>query len=181
MKKLKAVLFEENDISRALVRISHQILERNDDVKNICLVGIKTRGLPLAERIAKNIERIENIKVLTGVLDITSYRDDLTKIDDNPVLNDDNITFDVSGKNVILVDDVIYTGRTVRAAMDAVMAKGRAAKIQLAVLIDRGHRELPIRADFVGKNVPTSRSEIVKVNLTEVDGKDNIEIFCGDN
>lgn len=181
MKKLKAVLFEENDISRALVRISHQILERNDDVNNICLVGIKTRGLPLAERIAKNIERIENIKVLTGVLDITSYRDDLTKIDDNPVLNDDNITFDVSGKNVILVDDVIYTGRTVRAAMDAVMAKGRAAKIQLAVLIDRGHRELPIRADFVGKNVPTSRSEIIKVNLMEVDGKDNIEIFCGDN
>lgn len=181
MKKLKAVLFEENDISRALVRISHQILERNDDVNNICLVGIKTRGLPLAERIAKNIERIENIKVLTGVLDITSYRDDLTKIDDNPVLNDDNITFDVSGKNVILVDDVIYTGRTVRAAMDAVMAKGRAAKIQLAVLIDRGHRELPIRADFVGKNVPTSRSEIIKVNLTEVDGKDNIEIFCSDN
>ncbi len=176
--KLKSVLFDGKDIERALVRVAHQILEKNENVEDMCIVGIKTRGVYIASRLAENIKKIENISVPSGSLDITLYRDDLSKINENPVVSASSIPFDINGKNVILADDVIYTGRTVRAAMDAIMNMGRPSKIQLAVLVDRGHRELPIRADFVGKNVPTSKSEIIKVNLSESDQKDSIEIYC---
>ena len=140
-------------------------------------MGIKTRGVPLAERIAENIFAIENKKVEMGALDITLYRDDLTDIAEDPVINSTDIGVEVTGKNVVLVDDVLFTGRTVRAAMDAIISLGRPATIQLAVVVDRGHRELPIRADYVGKNVPTSKSEIICVNLSETDKSDSVEIF----
>ena len=133
--------------------------------------------MPIAQRIAKNIYDIEGVKVDVGVLDITLYRDDLSHISPDPIINSTDIDFDINGKTVVLADDVIYTGRTVRAAMDAVMSIGRPDKIELFTMVDRGHRELPIRADFVGKNLPTSHSEVVKVNLTETDGKDNVEIY----
>ena len=174
----KKELFDSGAIERTIKRISHEILEKNEDVNSLCLVGIKTRGVPIAKRIAACIKEIENIDVLSGTIDITLYRDDIEENKDaSPRLRSTNLEFDITGKNVILVDDVIYTGRTVRAALDAVMSNGRAAKIQLAVLIDRGHRELPIRADYVGKNVPTSRSEIVKVSLSETDGVDKVDLF----
>jgi pyrimidine operon attenuation protein/uracil phosphoribosyltransferase len=143
----------------------------------IVFVGIKTRGVPLAKRISENIESFEKVKIPVGVLDITLYRDDLSKINSDPVLNDTDVPFDIVDKTVILVDDVLYTGRTARAAMDAVMAMGRPSSIQLAVLVDRGHRELPIRADFVGKNIPTAKSEIVSVKLTETDGETGVYIL----
>lgn len=175
--KFKATLMEEDALRRVLVRMSHQIIEKNKSVEGLCLIGIKTRGVPLAERIAENIFTIENKKVEMGALDITLYRDDLTDIAEDPVLNSTDIGVEVTGKNVVLVDDVLFTGRTVRAAMDAVMSLGRPATIQLAVVVDRGHRELPIRADYVGKNVPTSRNEIICVNLSETDKSDSVEIF----
>lgn len=175
--KLKAVILDENTMSRAIVRIAHQIIERNEGVDNICLVGIKTRGIPFADKLAKAIEAIEGKKVDTGILDITLYRDDLSKANKDPVVNDTNIKFDINDKKVILADDVIYTGRTVRSAMDALVAIGRPSAIQLAVIVDRGHRELPIRPDFVGKNVPTSQNEIIRVNFKEFDGKNNVELF----
>jgi len=168
--EFKATLMDEDAVRRALIRISHEILEDNKGPEGICLVGIKTRGIPLSERIAKNIENISSVKVPTGILDITLYRDDLSKYSEDPILNATDIQFEIKGKNVILVDDVIFTGRTARAAMDAVFAIGRAAKIKLAVLIDRGHRELPIRPDFVGKNVPTAKDEMIAVKLSETDG-----------
>lgn len=174
---LKSVLFNENDMQRALMRVAHQILEKNDNVADMCIVGIKTRGVYIANRLAENIKKIENTDVPSGSLDITLYRDDLSRINYNPVVSGSDIPFDITNKNVILTDDVIYTGRTVRAAMDAIISMGRPAKIQLAVLVDRGHRELPIRADFVGKNVPTSNNEIIKVNLLETDKQDSIEIY----
>lgn len=173
MATFKKELFDEAAIERTIKRISHEILEKNEDVSSLCLVGIKTRGVPIAKRIAQCIELIENHNVVVGTLDITLYRDDVIHSGKRSA----DLEFDITGKNVILVDDVIYTGRTVRAALDAVMANGRAAKIQLAVLIDRGHRELPIRADYVGKNVPTSKSEIVKVSLLETDGADKVDLF----
>lgn len=175
--KFKATLMEGDALSRVLVRMSHQIIEKNKSVDGLCLIGIKTRGVPLAERIAKNIFAIENKSVEMGALDITLYRDDLTDIAEDPVINSTDIGVDVTGKNVVLVDDVLFTGRTVRAAMDAIMSLGRPATIQLAVVVDRGHRELPIRADYVGKNVPTSRNEIISVNLSEIDEKDSVEIL----
>ncbi len=175
--KFKATLMEEDALRRVLVRMSHQIIEKNKSVEGLCLIGIKTRGVPIAERIAENIFTIENKKVEMGALDITLYRDDLTDIADDPVINSTDIGVEVTGKNVVLVDDVLFTGRTVRAAMDAVMSIGRPATIQLAVVVDRGHRELPIRADYVGKNVPTSRSEIICVNLSEIDENDSVDIF----
>lgn len=175
--KFKATLMEEDALRRVLVRMSHQIIEKNKSVEGLCLVGIKTRGVPLAERIAENIFAIENKKVEMGALDITLYRDDLTDIAEDPVINSTDIGVEVTGKNVVLVDDVLFTGRTVRAAMDAIISLGRPATIQLAVVVDRGHRELPIRADYVGKNVPTSKSEIICVNLSEFDKKDSVEIF----
>lgn len=173
--KTKAVILDEKAIQRATTRIAHEIIERNKGVKDVILVGIKTRGVPFAERLAKKIEAIEGQKVDVITLDITFYRDDLTKINEEPVVKN-NPVFNVSEKTIVLVDDVIYTGRTVRAALDALMDMGRPSKVQLAVLIDRGHRELPIRPDFVGKNVPTAKSEIVSVRFIETDGVDQVEI-----
>ncbi len=176
LKIKKADLFDASAISRTIKRISHEIIEKNDDLSTLCLIGIKTRGVPIACRIADCIMSIEGKSVPTATIDITFYRDDLTHISGEPNVNCAAIDFDVTGKNVILVDDVIYTGRTVRAALDAVMSCGRAAKVQLAVLVDRGHRELPIRADYVGKNIPTSKSEIVRVQLAETDGVDKVDL-----
>jgi pyrimidine operon attenuation protein/uracil phosphoribosyltransferase len=175
--RLKAEIMDEASIERTIKRIAHQIIEKNHGIDNLCIIGIRTRGVPIAERIVKAIQGIEGQKVDMGILDITLYRDDLSSRTDNPVLNATDIPFSVAGKNVVLVDDVIYTGRTARAAMDAIMAQGRAAKIQLAVLIDRGHRELPIRADFVGKNIPTSRMEVVAVHLKECDGDTKVQLY----
>ncbi len=176
--KLKSVLIDEKSFGRTLKRISHEIIEKNSTVSDVCLVGIKTRGVPLAKRIADCIAEIEGVRIDVGTIDITLYRDDLSYTHSSaPVVEGSDIPFDISGKNIILVDDVIYTGRTVRAALDALMSHGRPAKIQLAVLIDRGHRELPIRPDYVGKNVPTSKSEIIQVCLTETDDSDSVRII----
>ena len=175
--KPKALLIDENGISRALTRIAHQIMEKNENTDNLCVIGIKTRGIPLAERLEKNIFDITGRHLPTGILDITLYRDDLSEISPDPVINGSDIPFDIAGMRIILVDDVLYTGRTVRAAMDAIMSLGRPAAIQLAILIDRGHRELPIRADYVGKNVPTSKNELVAVRLVETDGCDKAELY----
>ena len=168
--KIKAQIMTEEDVNRVLVRISHEIIEKNHGAQNLCLIGIKTRGIPLAYRLAQNIKKIDNSEIDVGELDITLYRDDLTMIAKNPVVSQTNIPFSVEDKTVVLVDDVIFTGRTARAALEAVMAVGRPAKIQLAVLIDRGHSELPIKATFVGKNIPTSQNEVISVHLSEHDG-----------
>lgn len=172
----KNVIMDDAAIRRALTRIAHEIIEKNKGVDNCILVGIKTRGVYLAERLAERIEQIESVKLPTGTLDITLYRDDLTHKADDAVLQGAQLPNDITGKTVILIDDVLYTGRTVRAALDALIDQGRPTMIQLAVLVDRGHRELPIRPDYVGKNVPTSRSEIVAVELTEVDQLDQVTI-----
>lgn len=174
--KFKARIMSSEDIDRALVRLSHQIIEKNNGVNNLCLIGIKTRGVPLAERIAANIKRIENVDVEVGQLDITLYRDDLSKVNIDPIVNSTNIPFSIEKKIVVLVDDVIFTGRTARAALDALMSLGRPAKIQLCELIDRGHSELPIKANYVGKNIPTSLSEVVMVQLAEIDGVSSVVI-----
>lgn len=174
---VKAELMDGAAITRALTRITHEILERNRGTERLCLIGIQRRGVPLAARIAESIRAIEGVNVPVGTLDITFYRDDLSLLDMHPVVKGTDIGFDLSGKTVVMVDDVLYTGRTARAALDALMDLGRAAQIQFAVLIDRGHRELPIRADFVGKNVPTSRSEIVHVMLEQVDGEERV-VLC---
>lgn len=174
--KVKANLFDENAVRRAIVRIAHEIIEKNTDVENLCIVGIKTRGVPIAKRLADEIFKIEGKRVEVGTIDISFYRDDLTyAASDFPTVKDEP-DFPITGKSIILTDDVIYTGRTARAALDAILSKGRASKIQLAVLVDRGHRELPIRPDYIGKNVPTSRNEIVKVRLLETDGADSVEL-----
>lgn len=175
--KFKAEILDEAAMKRSLMRISHEILEKNTSLCDMCILGIKTRGVPISKIIAENIYKIEGKCVDTGVIDITLYRDDLTELRESPVLNGSDISFDVTGKNIILADDVIYTGRTVRAALDAVMSMGRPKRIQLAVMIDRGHRELPIRPDYVCKNVPTSKNEIVKVSISETDGKNCVELF----
>lgn len=174
--KFKARIMSSEDIDRALIRLSHQIIEKNNGVNNLCLIGIKTRGVPLAERIASNIKRIENVDVEVGQLDITLYRDDLSKVNSDPIVNSTNIPFSIEKKIVVLVDDVIFTGRTARAALDALMSLGRPAKIQLCELIDRGHSELPIKANYVGKNIPTSLSEVVMVQLAEIDGVSSVVI-----
>ena len=161
-----------------MIRIAHEITEKNRGVENVALVGIRTRGVPLAARIAEEIQKIENVAVPTGSLDITLYRDDLTTMGYNPVIHGTEIDFDVTGKHIVLVDDVLYTGRTIRAALDALIDMGRPKSIQLAVLIDRGHRELPIRADYAGKNVPTSRRETIEVALQE-EGKTD-EVILGE-
>ena len=163
---------------RAIVRIAHEIIERNKGVENVVLVGIRTRGVPIAERLAAAIREIEKVELPVGMLDITLYRDDLSTMAYNPICHGTEIDFDLNGKTVILVDDVLYTGRTIRCALDAVIDMGRPKAIQLAVLIDRGHRELPIRADFAGKNVPTSHKEAINVYLAEQDGTD--EVVIGD-
>jgi len=176
LMKEKAQLMDEKAIGRAVTRISHEIIERNKGIEDVVLVGIKTRGVPIANRISKKIEQIEGTQVNTGEIDITLYRDDLKKIDVDPVINGSNIEFSIDDKIVILVDDVLYTGRTVRSALDAIIDIGRPKAIQLAVLVDRGHRELPIRADYVGKNVPTSNDEIISVKLSEIDDEDAVTI-----
>lgn len=175
--KSKATVLDDAAIRRALTRISHEIIERNKGVEDLVLVGVKTRGVPIAQRLKKRIQEIEGVELPDGELDITLYRDDLTEDHSEPEIKETNITADIDGKKVILVDDVLYTGRTVRAAMDALIDHGRPSQIQLAVLVDRGHRELPIRADFVGKNVPTSQDEIITVTLAETDQADQVMIY----
>lgn len=172
----KNVLLDADAMRRAIVRISHEIIEKNKGVEEVILVGIRTRGVPMAERLAAAIEKIENVKIPVGMLDITLYRDDLSTLDYNPIVHGTEIDFDLTNKTIILVDDVLYTGRTIRAALDAIIDMGRPKAIQLAVLIDRGHRELPIRADYAGKNVPTSKKEVVDVQLVEYDGVDEVAI-----
>ncbi|SDL07290.1 pyrimidine operon attenuation protein / uracil phosphoribosyltransferase [Clostridium cochlearium] len=175
--KLKASILDDKSMKRALIRIAHEIIEKNKDVEDLVIVGIKRRGYPLAKRIAENIQKIEGKSIPVGSVDITLYRDDLSKKYDQPKIEDENIAVDVENKKVIIVDDVIYTGRTVRAAIDAIFHNGRPKMIQLAVVVDRGHRELPIRADYVGKNIPTSKNELVSVEVEELDGVDAVKIF----
>lgn len=172
----KAKIMDEKAITRAITRISHEIIERNKGIENVVLIGIKTRGIPVAQRIAEKIEAIEGQKIKTGQMDITLYRDDLSQKQIDPVVNGTQIGFDITNKTVVLVDDVLYTGRTVRSALNALMDAGRPKAIQLAVLVDRGHRELPIRADYVGKNVPTSKTEIISVKLSECDVENSVSI-----
>ncbi len=171
--KFKIRLFDETAVMRALTRISYEIVEKSADIENIVLIGIKTRGVPLAETLAKCIERNTGLAPLVSGLDITYYRDDV----DAPQVQKPSLPFDINGKEVVIVDDVLFTGRTARAAIDALFDLGRPGKIRLAVLVDRGHRELPIRPDYVGKNVPSSMREIIKVNLEAVDGKTDICLF----
>jgi len=172
----KAQVLDEAGIERALSRIAHEILERTEGTDGLALAGIRTRGVSLAQRIAARLRAIEGLNVPVGALDITLYRDDLGLKAEVPILRGTDIPFPVAGKTVILVDDVLYTGRTIRAALDAIIDLGRPRMIQLAVLIDRGHRELPIRPDYVGKNLPTARREIVQVRLREHDGEDRVVI-----
>ena len=173
----KAQIMDADQMRRAITRIAHEIVEANKGVQDVRLVGIRTRGVPLARRLAAKIEEIEGVACPVGILDITLYRDDLTTIAQQPVVHKTEIPFNVESKVIVLVDDVLYTGRTARAALDALIDLGRPRRIQLAVLVDRGHRELPIRADFVGKNVPTSQEEVVRVDLVEVDGVDRVCIL----
>ncbi|MET1231782.1 MAG: bifunctional pyr operon transcriptional regulator/uracil phosphoribosyltransferase PyrR [Candidatus Limnocylindrales bacterium] len=165
-----------DEIRRALVRISHELVEKHGGTADLALVGIQRRGVPLADRIAAAIAANEDVSVPVGALDITFYRDDLSLVAHQPIVKGTDLPFDLNGLTVVIVDDVLYTGRTIRAAMDALMDFGRPRAISLAVLIDRGHRELPIRADHVGKNVPTSDEEVIRVHLLEVDGDDQVEI-----
>lgn len=171
---IKAKIIDEDGLKRTITRLSHEIIERNKGTENIVLVGMRTRGEFLAQRIHSRIKEIDNNEVELGVLDITLYRDDFRMRLKQPEVSTTDITFDVSGKDIVLIDDVLYTGRTARAALDALMDLGRPNTIQFCVLVDRGHRELPIRADFVGKNIPTSINEEVKVKLKETDGEDAV-------
>ena len=173
LKKTRDIM-DRQSIENALTRIAHEIIEHNADTGEIAIVGIRTRGEYLAHRLVATIEKIKGIKLPLGLLDITLYRDDLMSADSQPVVHETKIDFDVSQKNIILVDDVLYTGRTIRAALDAFIDFGRPKSIQLAVLVDRGHRELPIRADYVGKNIPTSHRETVVVKLQEIDKQDQV-------
>ena len=165
-----------DEIRRATIRISHEIVEKQAGPDGLLLVGIQRRGVPLARRIADSIDEHENVRIPVGALDITFYRDDLSLVAQQPVVKGTDLPFDLNGSTVVLVDDVLYTGRTIRAAMDALIDFGRPRAIRLAVLVDRGHRELPIRADHVGKNVPTSREEVVRVHLAEIDGEDGVDL-----
>jgi len=174
--KEKAQILDKDTVNRSIMRIAHEILEKNKGTKDLCLVGIRNRGVYLAQRIAQCIQKIEQASVPVGALDITLYRDDLTLVAEQPLVRKTEIDFDITDKNVVLVDDVLYTGRTIRAGLDALTDFGRPKSIQLAVLIDRGHRELPIRADYVGKNIPTANNEMVEVRLEETDGKDEVVI-----
>ena len=169
-------VFTKEEIDRAITRISHEIIENNKGVKGLAIVGIRTRGYVLAERIAKVINNLYGTKLDVGALDITFYRDDLSLVAEQPVIHNTEIDFDIENKSIVLVDDVLYTGRTIRCALDALIDFGRPRTIQLAVLVDRGHRELPIRADYVGKNLPTSQKELVQVKLQEIDNEDNVMI-----
>lgn len=179
--RLKAQIMDEAALHRALRRISHEITERNRGVDNVVLVGIQRRGEPLAQSICDNIERIEGTRPPCGSIDIGFYRDDLSALADSPLVRRAELPFDVTGRDVVLVDDVIYTGRTARAAIEAVFSCGRPKSIQLAALIDRGHRELPIRADYVGKNIPTARSELIELRLPEYDGETGVYLLARDD
>lgn len=170
------IVMDQSAINRSLSRIAHEILERNKGTDHLAFIGIRSRGIPLAWRLAKKIEQIEGVSLPVGELDITSYRDDLEQFGTKAEFSANKLPFDVTRKKVILVDDVLFTGRTIRAALDAVMDHGRPQMIQLAVLIDRGHRELPIKADFIGKNIPTSHLEGIQVYLSEIDGTDEVII-----
>lgn len=173
----KTQIMDQPQVQRTITRIAHEIIERNKGVEDVALVGILTRGGPIANRLAEAILRVEGRSVPVGSVDITFYRDDLTHISKDPTLRRTDVPFDVDGKTVVLVDDVLYTGRTARAAMEAVMDLGRPRRIQLAVLIDRGHRELPIRADFAGKNIPTAQMEFVRVNMLEIDEEESVWLY----
>ncbi len=173
----KAQIIDADGVRRALVRIAHEIVERNKGTENVVLIGIRRRGVPLAQRLSRFIKEVEGVEIPVGVLDITLYRDDLSTLASQPVVHKTEVPVAIQGKTLILVDDVLYTGRTVRAALDAIIDLGRPAVIQLAVLIDRGHRELPIRADYVGKNVPTSKREVIEVRLEEVDRVNGVWIM----
>ncbi|MEG2017941.1 MAG: bifunctional pyr operon transcriptional regulator/uracil phosphoribosyltransferase PyrR [Clostridium sp.] len=175
--ELKSVLLDDKAIKRTLTRISHEIIEKNKGVEDLVLIGIRTRGVPIAKRIANLIETFEGASVEVGSVDITTYRDDLKKPEELKEHNSVEVNCDITGKKIILVDDVLFTGRSVRAAIDAIIDKGRPQMIQLAVLVDRGHRELPIRADYVGKNIPTSRKEDITVQLIEKDGVDLVSLY----
>ena len=172
----KARIMDKEMLNRSLMRIAHEILEKNKGTEGLCLIGIRNRGAYLAKRLVEFIGNIEKEKVPVGILDITLYRDDLTLVAEQPIVHKTEIDFDINDKIVILVDDVLYTGRTIRAALDALIDFGRPRSIQVAVLVDRGHRELPIRADYVGKNIPTSKNETVEVRLSEVDSRDEVVI-----
>lgn len=176
-----SLIMDEASMARALTRMAHEIVEKHKGTERLALVGIRSRGVPLANRIAEKIRSIEGIQVPVGSLDINLYRDDLTTIADHPIVRKTEIPFSIDGVKVVLADDVLFTGRTIRAALDALIDLGRPLLIQVAVLIDRGHRELPIRADYVGKNVPTSRSQEVRVSLKEQDGRDAVEILEGES
>jgi len=175
-EKIKAKIMDKAAISRAVRRLSHEITEKNKGTDGVIIVGIIKRGVSLAKRIAESIFEIEGVRVPVGSIDITYYRDDLSIMNIQPIVNSTNIPFDINEKNVVLIDDVIYTGRTVRAAIDGLFRKGRPRTVQLAVLVDRGLRELPIKPDFVGKNIPTSHSESVRVRVREEDGEDSVDI-----
>jgi len=177
MRKLKAKIIDEAGMERTLTRLAHEILEKNKGASNLVVVGIKTRGAHIAQRIARKIDEVEHTKVMIGSLDITLYRDDLLGKLEQPEFRGTDIIFDITGKNVILVDDVLFSGRTIRAALDELIDLGRPKTIQLAVLVDRGHRQLPIKADYVGKNVPTSIDESIRVHLKETDGEDEVMLM----
>lgn len=168
---------DEDGVRRAIRRIAHEIVEKNNGVENLALIGVRRRGVPIAQRIAEEIKQFEGVEVPVGILDITLYRDDLSSLSHQPVVHQTEINFPITGKKLVLVDDVLYTGRTVRAALDALMDLGRPMLVQLAVLIDRGHREIPVRADYVGKNVPTSKKEVIHVHLADIDGDDAVYIM----
>jgi len=178
--KKQSEIMDKAAVRRALTRISHEIIEKNRGIDNLALIGIQRRGVPLSKRIAEKIKDVEGEGPETGILDITFYRDDLSFLNEHPIVNGTDIPFSVNGKDLVLVDDVLYTGRTVRAAIDAIMDIGRPSSIQLAILIDRGHRELPIRADYVGKNVPTSKKEFIEVKVMEFDKEEGVYIVRRD-
>lgn len=169
-------IIDASGMKRALVRMTYEIIERNKGVDDLVIIGIKTRGLFLANRLAANLKRIENVDVPVGALDVSDYRDDLSKQEKKNLIHNQQLDFDITDKKVVLVDDVLFTGRTIRAALDALMDQGRPATISLAVLVDRGHRELPVRPDFIGKNIPTAMNERIKVSMTEVDDQDSINL-----
>ena len=176
----KATIMDARQIDRALSRIAHEVVERNQGTDHLVLVGIHSRGVPLAQILQRKIEEFESVQVPTGTVDITLYRDDLSQIAPNPVVRETELPVDIENEVVVLVDDVLFTGRTIRAALDALISYGRPRAIQLAVLIDRGHREFPIRADFVGKNVPTSLLEVIKVQCLDIDGEDSVLMMEAD-